>query len=525
MNAVMSNLSRNAANLVARGLSLLPGQAPRRVIVELRGDYPLSAPPAPLGLPLPSGRQDTLGGLKRRLDRLADAPEIEGIVLLPAGFTGGLATAFNVRALIDAYRARGKQVLAFLPHVSNLTLLIASGADQVVALEAADLDARGLASRVNFMRGSLEKIGVTFEVERRAEYKAAASRLTHADFTAPEREQLEALLSDLQGQWVRAVAAGRSLSPQDVQAALDAGLVEPEQAVRAGLLDALGFEDELTRTAAPWTQAARFAPPRAGWSGPKGVAVVSLTGTMVPGESRQYPLPLPLFGPATAGSGTVTRAIRAAAADPNAGAIVLLVDSGGGAAVAGEILWREIRQARKRKPVVACFTNVAASGGYYVACAADRIVASPGTITGSIGVIYAKPDFGGLYEKLGMTPRTVKVAEHADLFSTDRPLAPEERERLARVVDRTYTLFKRRVADGRGLSLDEVEAVARGRVWSAAQALNAGLIDSLGTPFDAIDEARRLAGLPADAPAWPAHAPARYVPPVKSAAAAFAWIP
>ena len=521
----MSNLSRNAANLVARGLALLPGEAPRRVIIELRGEYPLSPPPAPFGLPIPTGRVETLGGLKRCLERLADAPEIQGIVLLPNAFSGGLATAFTVRTLLDAYRARGKQILAFLPQVTNLSLLLASGADQVVALEAADMEARGLQARVNFLRQGLDKLGVKMEVERRSEFKAAASRFTDIDFSEPERRQLKELLNDLQGQWVQAVAAGRSLSPQEVQSAVDAGLVEPTQAVSSGLLDALGYEDELTRTAAPWPRAARFAPPRPGFSGPHGVGVVTLSGTMVPGESRQYPLPIPMLGPATAGSNTVTRALRAAASDENVRAIVFIIDSGGGAAVSAEVIWREVSLARKRKPVIACFTNVAASGGYYVACAADRIIASPGTITGSIGVIYAKPDLSGLLERLGMHPRVIKAGAHADLFSTDRALTPEERERLERLVDRTYLMFKRRVSDGRGLSLEAVEEVARGRVWSAPRALEAGLIDALGTPFDAMNVARRLAGLPANSLAWPVHAPARYVPPAKAAQRALNFLP
>ncbi|HWG84829.1 MAG TPA: signal peptide peptidase SppA [Deinococcales bacterium] len=511
MNAIIPNLSRNAAVVLSRALSVLPGRAPRQVVLDLHGEYPLTRAP---GIVLPGRpRPDTLGSLARRLERLAAASDIDGVVVLLDGFTGGSASAYNVRRLLEQYRSRGKTVTAYASNVTNLGLYLGSVADRFVMPEAGDWTAVGLAGRVVFLREALEKIGVSVEVERRAEYKTAPERFTESGLTEANREQIAGLLEDVNAHWLGEIAQGRGMGVEEVRGAVDESPLLPQQALALGLVDGFAYEDEVAEDARAWASAARFAPPQPGWSGMDGVGVVTVHGLIIPGESRQTPIPIPLFGGPMAGSGNVVRALRTAAKNDNVKAVVLHVDSSGGSALASELIWREVTRTREKKPVVAVMGNVAASGGYYVAAPATRVIAAPTTVTGSIGVFMMKLNTSGLYSRLGLNPETVKVNEHADFLSGDRPLTPEERAKLAAMTDQIYSTFKERVAQGRGLDVHVVDDLARGRVYSGRQALEAGLVDEIGTPLDAISVARDLGGLPADAPAWAVHAPPKYVAP------------
>jgi protease-4 len=212
--------------------------------------------------------------------------------------------------------------------------------------------------------------------------------------------------------------------------------------------------------------------------------------------------------------------LRAAAQDKSVKAIVFHVDSPGGSALASELIWREVSRAKTVKPVVAVMGELAASGGYYVSCNATRILAAPSTITGSIGVFNLHPDNTKLWDRLGFTPETIKLSKHADFGSPDRALTPSERDNMSRTVQRIYDTFKTRVADGRGMSLEQVEAVAKGRIWSGAQGLERKLVDEIGTLFDGINLARRLAGLPDTSSVVNFTPPAKYIAPTDLAALA-----
>jgi protease-4 len=511
---ILPSLGRAASGLLAQALRAMPGDAPRRVVLELRGDYPVTRPGGPLSAALAIGqRAETLGDLRRRLERLASAPDIEGVVLVLREFSGGLATAYAIRRLLERYRSVGKTVDAYAEVVSGAALYIASAADRFAVLEHGEWTANGLAARVVFLREALEKLGLNPEFVRRAEYKSAPERFTERGFSESHREALGAVLDDLYAHWVEEVARGRHLEPAAVRAAVDAAPLTPPEARERGLVDALEYEDEVTLGAKPWRQAARFAPPELAFPGPEGVALVSLTGAIMPGESRNVPVPLPLFGGPQAGSTSVARALRAAAQNPRVKAVVFHVDSGGGSPMASEVIWREVARTRDAKPVVAVMGDLAASGGYYVLCGADRVVAAPSTITGSIGVFGGKLDASALWARLGLHPETITRGEHADDLSPDRPLDAGARERLEKQVDRIYATFKARVAQGRGLSEARVEEVARGRIWSGARALEIGLVDRLGTVYDALDLARELGGLPADAPVFNVTPPRAFVAP------------
>ncbi|RME45360.1 MAG: signal peptide peptidase SppA, partial [Chloroflexi bacterium] len=250
------------------------------------------------------------------------------------------------------------------------------------------------------------------------------------------------------------------------------------------------------------------------WHGKQAVGVISLRGTIVTGESREVPVPVPLVS-TQAGSDTLARAFRKAERDPRIAAVVFHVDSGGGDALASDLIWREVRRLREKKPVVAYMGDVAASGGYYVLAAADHIVAQSATLTGSIGVIGGKIVTRGMYDKLEANLEIVQRGRHAVMDLPDDPYTEDERGKVLEQIRSTYGLFKQRVAEGREMGVDDVEKIARGRVWTGRQALEIGLVDELGDFQAALNRAKLLAGLPLDdtVPAIPIEPAKKYTPP------------
>ncbi len=513
----LRNLPYNAAALVASGMKLLPGEIPKTVYLELSGDYPVFTPKSilPINIPIPGQKKtETLEELQDHLEAMAEVSALEEVIILEHGFSGGFASAYAVRKMFLALVASGKTVTFYADSYSNLTLYLASACSKVVTLSEGQLMTVGLAGRVLFQANMFKKIGVEIEYERRSEYKNAPNQLTETSLTDSHREALSSLLGSLNSHWVEAIANGRKLEPSAVQKAVDAAPLLAHEALEHGLLTQIAYEDELTLVAKPLLEAKRFAlAPAVNWSNSGEVALIGIEGGITDGESKNNPLPIPIFGGQSAGGYSVSRAIRSATQDENIKAIVLYVDSPGGSALASEIIWREVTRAKTIKPVVAVMGNVAASGGYYVSCAATRILAAPATITGSIGVFMLHLSNAGLWEKLGFTTETIKMAQHSDFFSPDRTLTPTEKDNVNRSVAHIYQTFKTRVANGRNLSLEAVETVAKGRVWTGLQALENGLVDELGTVFDALRVARELAGLPEDAPVTHMTPPAKYIAP------------
>jgi protease IV len=518
----LRNLPRNAASMVASGMRLLPGEVPKTVYLELHGDYPVFAPKSilPIAIPIPGQKKsETLKELKVQLEAIAQVAAVEEIVILERGFSGGFATLFAVRQMFVALVAAGKTVTFYADGYSNLTLYLASACSKVVTLSEGQLLTVGLAGRVLFQANMFKKIGVEIEYERRSEYKNAPNQLTETSLTDSHREALSSLLGSINTHWLEAIATGRKLELEAVQKAVDAAPLLAHEALTHGLLTETAFEDELTLNAKPLLEAQRFAiAPKPDWSATGGVALIGIEGGISDGESKNNPLPIPIFGGQSAGGYSVARAIRKAAQDENIKAIVLYVDSPGGSALASEIIWREVTRAKTVKPVVAVMGNVAASGGYYVSCAATRILAAPSTITGSIGVFMLHLSNAGLWEKLGFTTETIKMAQHSDFFSPDRLLSSSEKENVNKSVQHIYDTFKTRVANGRNLSLEAVETVAKGRVWTGLQAFENGLVDEIGTVFDGLQVARALAGLPESAPTIQMTPPPKYIAPTDLAA-------
>jgi protease-4 len=380
----------------------------------------------------------------------------------------------------------------------------------------------GFASNATFLRDALDKAGIEAEFVAKGEYKSAANLFTEGGFTDSHREAVTRMLESLQGQVWEAIAGSRDIDPGGLDALADRAPLLRDDAVASGLVDRIGFRDEAHARIAELVgvedDSPESKPPRlnlvryAGASRPRltpplpsvpgrkpkpSLAVVTLEGPIVNGRGGRQFLPI---GSSSAGGDTIAAALRTAAADDSVSAIVLRVESPGGSVTASETIWREVTRARDRgKPVVVSMGSVAASGGYYVAMNADAIVANPATITGSIGVITGKLVVRDLKERLGVASDAVRTNANADAWSIDTPFTPEQRAHREAEADLFYADFVERVAQGRNLTTEAVDAVARGRIWTGADALERGLVDELGGLRTAVRRAKILAGLDEDA--------------------------
>jgi protease-4 len=456
---------------------------------------------------------DVLDGLRRaRTD-----PKVKALVVRLGGRRIGLAMVQELRSAIAEVSRAGKTTVAwaetfgeFSP--SNAAYYLATAFERVYLQPSGDLGLTGLSLEQWFYRGTLEKLGLEYEVGKRHEYKNAADRFTEQGFTGPAREALERLAISLTGQLADAIVERLGVSHEDAHGLIDNGPYVAAEALEHRLVDALGYRDEVyaevRRTAGPGAyllylgryQRLRSLAERARKlpePSDDGIALIYANGPIRRGRSARGPL----TGGAM-GSDTVAAALRAASADRRARAIVLRVNSPGGSYVASDTIWREVVRAREAgTPVVVSMGDVAASGGYFIAMAADAIVAQPGTVTGSIGVLAGKPVTTALLERAGITTDSVTEGAHADMFTTTRPFSKDEWAKINSWLDRIYADFTSKVARGRNMTPDQVHDVARGRVWTGADAAANGLVDELGGLEAALALARRRAGLPDTAPA------------------------
>ena len=447
--------------------------------LDIQGEIPEEPPTSDLGT-IFERQPPSLRTLVESLERAADDPRVSAVVLrvsiLPEA---GWATAQELRDAVGRFRRSGKPAYAHLEFCGNKEYYLASGCDKIFALPSALIELTGLRSEVSFFKGTLEKVGIQAQFEGVGKYKNAPNQFTESGFTEPHREQMEALLDSLYGQYVAAIAQGRRRTPEQVRAIVDAGPYDGPSALKAGLVDELIYQDQLD---ARLKGASRLTPGRyvkgargLGFDGRPKIALVYVVGDIIPGRSQNSPL-----GGGFAGSDTVAEALKDAREDDSLRAILLRVDSPGGSGTASEVIWREVALARQKKPVVVSMGDVAASGGYYVAMGSDAIVAEPGTITGSIGVFGGKFSLRGLYDKIGISKEILVRGQHADVFSAYRPWDDEERARIRELMESFYKDFVTKVAQGRHKSYEDVDAIAQGRVWTGAEAHQRGLIDRLG---------------------------------------------
>jgi protease-4 len=455
---------------------------------------------------------DVLDGLRRA--RTDDRVRV--LVARVGGQRMGLAQVQELRAAISAFAGSGKLAVAWAETFGdfspgNVPYYLATAFDRIYLQPSGDLGLTGISVRNWFYRGALDKLGVEFQVGKREEYKSAAERFTEQGYSGPAREALQRVAASIVEQITEAIAQRLEISGVAARTLIDSGPFMASEALDARLVDALGYRDEVyaaaRKEAGPDAQLlflsryhrARVLAERTRTlpkPGADAVALIYASGPIRRGRSARGPL---LRGPM--GSDTLSAALRSATADHRVKAIVLRVNSPGGSYVASDTIWRETVRAREAgKTVVVSMGEVAASGGYFIAMAADAIIAQPGTITGSIGVLSGKPVLGQALERAGVTSDVVTEGAHADMFTASRPFREDEWAKINSWLDRIYADFTGKVAAGRGLTQQQVHDVARGRVWTGADATGIGLVDSLGGLDAALDVARSKAALSDSAP-------------------------
>ncbi len=470
-------------------------------------------PPAdPLGAIL-SMRKTRLADVLSGLKRAGKDARVKALIVKIGTQPLGLAMVQELRQAVTRFRAAGKLTVAFAETfgefgAGTVPYYLASAFERVYLQPSGDVGLTGIALEQRFLRGALGKLGVEYQLGQRHEYKTAANVFTQDHMTEAHRESMGRIIESVIEQVVAGIAEGRGLEPTKVRELVDRGPFIGAEAVEAGLVDRMAYRDEVydevKRAAgedALLLYVGRYAKgPIAGklpHPGAQTVALVHGNGPIRLGRSGRSPL----GGGGAMGSDTVCAALRAARRDEHVKAVVFRVDSPGGSYVASDAIWREVVLTRKAgKPIIVSMGDLAASGGYMVSMAADAIVAQPGTLTGSIGVFGGKAVIGGLLEKLGVSSETIGEGANAGMFSSTTAFSEAQWARVNAWLDRVYDDFVNKVAEGRGLSRERAHELARGRVWTGADAHEGGLVDELGSLEDALALAREKAGLPADAP-------------------------
>lgn len=506
---------------------------PAWVALSLYGTFPEWTKPQ-LPLPFPFNRlwrprsEPSLAEIRETSEILASDPRVQGVVLRLDMFRADLSAAYSLRENVRLLREKGKRVVAWVPQATLPAYYLASACDAVLLPRSGRLLALGLRIEATFLKDLLTSVGILADLEAIGEYKVAPDVFRRVEMNSPHREMLEAILDSALDEVVAAIAEGRHVSTTEVRSWIDRMPMLPAEAVESGLADAVLYEDEISTYLAgsasnpvelvTFDQAAHWLRRRPPLPTPRVIGIVPIEGVIVTGHSRRLPIPVPLpfFDEQTAGAETVIQMLRRAEEEQRVTAVILYVDSPGGSALAADMIAREVRRLRERKPVVALFGEQATSGGYYVAAPAQHIVARPTTLTGSIGIWGGKFVLGELYRKAGVVHVPVQRGAMAGLYSDLAPFTENERAWLRRDLGEAYQRFKEVVAEGRRLSLDEVEALARGRVWTGAQAHQARLVDELGGYEAALRAAKRLAGFAPEryVAAWPILPPRVERPPI-----------
>jgi len=448
-------------------------------------------------------QRDTVGSVVTALRKAKVDDRVSAVVVVPPFAPVLWGTVQEIRDAVIDFRESGKPIVAHLEFGMGQAYYLATACDRIFMSPTSPLMLVGVASYELFFRGTLEKVGIEADMLAAGDYKTAINTYTESAFTPEHREASEALSRDFYEQLIDGIAEGRDMTRGRVREIIDQGPFVAADAVSLGLVDDLAYEDELLDRLASddepvqldFATYRRVEPESLGLdTGPR-IAVVYAEGMINFGSSTpDFPGSTQLVG-----SRTMTEAIQGARDDPSIEAIVLRIDSPGGAATAADIIWRELWLAREQKPLVASMGDVAASGGYYIAAPAHAIVAQPGTLTGSIGVFGGKFAAAGAFDKLGVGVDGVTYGAQADIFSPVDRFSDAARASMQAQVDDTYERFLEVVAEGRAMSRDEVHAVAQGRVWTGRQALARGLVDELGGLRRAVVLAQTRAGIDAEA--------------------------
>ncbi len=456
---------------------------------------------------LSQARKTGLDDILTAIDKARDDDRIKCIYIEASVMNAGMAAVEEIRNALQAFRdSSDKPVYVYGDMFDQLAYYLATAADKIVLNPRGVMDFRGLGGEVSFYKNALEKLGVEVQVVRHGKFKAAVEPYMLEEMSPENREQRLVYLQSMWNHMLSGISGERELPMEKLNALADQVLTfrKAEEVLAAGLVDTLKYKDQvlddlraITGTApkkgiplVTVTDYARAPLPKAAKKGSfsrNKIAVIYASGEI--GNAM-------MVGSEGINGAKLSREIRKVRQDSSYKAIVLRIDSPGGSAYDSEVIWREVKLAADEKVVVASMGNVAASGGYYIACAADKILAHPNTITGSIGIFGLIPNAGKLMEdKLGITTDVVKTNEHADMPSLVRPMTDFERNLMQSYIEEGYALFVTRVADGRKMAFSAVDSIGQGRVWSGENALQIGLVDELGGLDEAVREAAEMAGL------------------------------
>ena len=428
--------------------------------------------------------------------------EIVGALIRIGGSRYGVGRLQEMRDAILDFKKSGKKVIGYMTNCSTGNYLLASVCDRIVLHPSGEVRLIGVRSEISFYKGVLDKFGIRADLEHIGEYKSASDLFTREEMSEAHREVQNAILDDLYDQLTQLIAEKRSWTQDNVKRLIDQGPFTAKQALAQGIVDQLAYRDQLKSIAEDLTskdcrlvkadQYLGIIEHEHDWEVPlPKIAIIEAEGMMMTGESFTDPF----TGAKTMGSTTITRAIRNVRKDSSVKAVVLRIDSGGGLVVAADTIWRELMRLRSVKPLIVSMGDVAGSGGYYIAAPADTIVAEPGTITGSIGVVSGKYSFKGLYDKIGLHKEILKRGKHADFYTDYGDYPTEEREIIRAQIKEIYEDFIGKVSEGRGMTKEAVDEIGRGRIWTGKQAKEIGLVDELGGLNLALSIAREKAGL------------------------------
>jgi protease-4 len=456
------------------------------------------------------GAEPTLRDVLDGIETAAGDPRVQVLLARVGDDELGLGKIQELRDAVTAFRSKGKFALAFADSFGEFgpgtrPYYLATAFDEIWLQPMGNVGLTGLYAEIPFFRGTLDLLGVAAEFDHRKEYKTAINSLTETKMTPPHRTEVDALLASIAGQLIHGIAEGRKLPEAAVREAIDRGPFLADEALQPKLVDRLGYRDEVIARArgragsgAELTGLTTYLD-RAGRPHREGETIALIYGSGL--IARDTSSTNSLTGSNVMAATEITRAFRAAVRDRTVRAILFRVDSPGGSVVASESIWREVVFARERgKPVVVSMGDVAGSGGYYVAAAADKIVAEPATLTGSIGVLAGKVVVADLFKKLGVSTDSAQIGANAAMFSSTLDFSERAHSRLEAFLDDTYKGFKDHVASGRQMTQEAVEEVAKGRIWSGEDAKARGLVDALGGFAVALRLAKEAARIPPDAP-------------------------
>jgi protease-4 len=471
------------------------------LVLRLEGELPEKPP---LEMPNFFGEDRapvTLTSVWSTLEKAAADPHIQAVVIQPDGLRAGWGKLRELAMDIDHFQKSGKPVFAYLRQPSAREYYIVAGADRIWMGQADPLMLKGLRAELMYFKKTLDKLGVVVDVEHAGKYKDFGDMFTRTDMSPETREVMTPLVDDLFDNLVKRIATGRKKTPEEVKALIDQGPFTATRALKAGLVDSLQFEDEMWGAIKDRIKAEpqkvsldkyrKVAPESLGIQGKSRIALVVGQGDIVRGSSGDDGSEDALT---SYGFNKLLRQVRN---DSGIKGVIVRIDSPGGEVTASDDIWREMNLLSKKKPMVISMSDVAASGGYYMAMTGDPIIAYPSTLTGSIGVVFGKPYLRGLYDKIGVTKDSIQRGKHAGIDSEYTPLSPEERQLLRDGIDESYRDFVSKVAAGRNRKFEEIEPVAQGRVWLGDQAKPRGLVDEIGGLDRAVELIKVKAKIPA----------------------------